>query len=208
MKFFKIIFLLFSIIGQSQTIVKLRDVNFKSPSNFTHFDKENIKMNYDLFYENGKIYIDSTDTVQFPKIAYQYYEIPSSTEDSKIVLKRLNEIMTKNFKPDSLMIDGENDLSIAKYQIMGITLFEIKSLGNDGWINIAFTDLPENDIKNIKKVKEIAYSIHHKRIYNAEYKERMKESGNSSKFFIIAFCFMLFITGIRKLMNKNVAQQP
>lgn len=203
MKFFKIIFLLFSIIGQSQTIVKLRDVSFKIPPNFKHIEKENVKMNYDLFYENGKIYIDSTDTFQFPKIAYQYYENPGSTEDSKIVLKRLNEIMTKDFKPDTLIIDGENDLSIAKYDILGTALFEIKSLGSDGWINIAYTDLPENDIKNIKKVKEIAYSIHHKRVYNAEYNERMKESGNSSKFFIIALCFMLFITGIRKLMNKN-----
>lgn len=203
MKVIKVFFFFFSIFASSQSVVKLRDVDFMIPQKFKFVDKENVKVEYDLFYENGKISVDSTNTEFFPKIAYQYYENPGSTDDSKIVLKRLNEIMTKDFKPDTLVIDSKNDLSIAKYQIMGNSLFEIKSLGGNGWINIVYSDYPKNDNTNFKIVKEIAYSIHHNEIYNAAYKERMKNSGTATKSLIFALLFLVFITGIRKFMKKN-----
>lgn len=194
-----LLFLIFfaSIFASAQSTVTLRDVSFKIPQKFKFVDKENVKVEYDLFYENGTISVDST-TDYFPKIAYQYYENPDSTDDSKNVLKRLNEIMTKDFKPDTLIIDSKNDLSIAKYQIMDNSLFEIKSLGENGWINIVFTDYPKNDSQNFKIVKEIAYSVRHNELYNAAYKERMKNSGNATLLLIIALLFLVFITGIRK----------
>jgi len=203
MKFIKTIFLFFSIVVSAQTTVKLRDVSFEIPEKFKSVNKENRKLDYDLFYENGKISLDSANKQNFPKIAYQYYENPGSTEDSKIVLKRLNEIMTKDFKPDTLIIDGKNDLSIAKYQIMGKSTFEIKSLGENGWLNIGFVDSPIHDLVNFNIVKKIAYSIHHNAIYNAEYKERMQNSANATKYVIISLIMLIFVTGIRKLMKKN-----
>ncbi len=195
--------LFFSIACGGQTMLRLRDVSFKIPSHFTYIDKQNLKMDYDLFHENGKISIDSTNTTFFPKMVYQYYENPGSTEDSKVVLQRLNDIMTRDFKPDTLIIDGKNDVSLAKYHIMGNTLFEIKSLGDNGWINIAYTDEPQNDKKNFGIVKEIAYSIRHKNPYNLEYKQRMQSSANATKLVIVALLFFVFITAIRKLRKKT-----
>ena len=86
---------------------------------------------------------------------------------------------------------------------MGNDLYEIKSLGKNGWINIVYTDSPENNTKNLNIIKEIAYSIKHKEKYNADYKEAMNKSGDSSKLFIISLFFLLLVTGIRKLINTK-----
>lgn len=208
MKIIRIIFLLLSIYGSAQTSVKLRDVNFKVPQHFVFVDKQNVKMNYDLFYENGRISVDSANAQFVPKIAYQYYENPGSVENSKTVLADLNAIMTKDFKPDTLVIDDQHDLSFAKYRIMGNSLFEIKSLGDNGWINIVYTDVPENDNKSFKIVHDIAYSIRHNREYRADYKQRMRNSGNATMIAIVGLLTLLLVTGIKKLRKIKGKTTP
>lgn len=198
--------LLITSTVEAQTIIKLRDVTFKAPGKFKLLIKENAPIKYDAFYENGKIYLDSTNINSLPTIAYQYYENPDAgSEHSEKVLKDLNDIMTKDFKPDSLKINGDKDFSWAKYSINGNTLFEIKSLGEKGWINIAFVDKPQNDNENYKAIVQIINSIKHTGEYGGEYKRRKEESGNSSKIVILGLVVLGFGYFIRKLQKNNVA---
>ncbi|RZL30239.1 MAG: hypothetical protein EOP00_36720 [Pedobacter sp.] len=199
MNIHKIIFLLFSITGFSQPLIKLRDVSFDVPRNFKYLDKANVKEQYDLFYENGKISVDSSGAEFFPKIAYQYYENPGSTEDSEAVLKGLNDIMIKDFKPDTLIINGDDNFSISKYRIQGNTLFEIKSLGENGWLNIAYIDRPEKDKITFAIVKKIAESVHHQRKYN----QTTKRNAYVLLFVIIGLCILVFVTGVKKMRRKK-----
>ncbi len=90
---------------------------------------------------------------------------------------------------------------------MGKSLFEIKSLGKNGWINIQYFDLPNNDRNSFQKANEIIRSIKHKQKYESEYDSHMKESGELSKSALVflAIGLLLFLTPklIKKL--KNVA---
>ena len=189
----------------SQTKIDLRDLTFEVPNEFSQVRKENAKLNYDAFYENGKIFIDSTNIEKSPIIGYQYYENPGAgAEKSESVLKMLNKITAEDYKCDTLIIDGNQNYSLAKYDAFGKTLFEGKSLGEKGWINIQFFDEPKNDKSNLKKMLLVLSSIKHSGSYGREYQEHMNKSGNASKWAILAFIAFLGIHFLRKQLNKNV----
>lgn len=207
-KIFIILILSIPVLTFSQNKVELRELTFSIPNEFNYFTEQDRKLDYETFHEVGKIYTDSTDLEKFPKIQYQYYEMTEfGLESSKKVLTSLNQIMTKDINADTLIIKESENYSLAKYSIMGKSLFEIKSLGKKGWINIQYFDLPNNDSESLKTVKEIISSIKHKQKYESEYDSHMKESGELSKraLIFLAIGLLLFLTPklIKKL--KNVA---
>lgn len=199
-----LLILITTINFYSQTKIELRDLTFKVPSEFSQLKKENARLKYDAFYENGKIFVDSTNIEESPTIGYQYYENPGAgAERSESVLKMLNKITAKDYKCDTLIIDSNKNYSLARYNIFGKTLFEAKSLGEKGWINIQLFDNPKNDKSNFQKMMFALGSIKHSGTYGKEYNNRMTESGNSSKWAILAFIFFLVIHLLRKQINKN-----
>lgn len=203
-----ILFLIISNSVFSQKKVELRDLTFSVPTEFNYFTEQNRKFDYENFHEIGKIYTDSTDLDKFPKIQYQYYEMPEfGLESSEKVLTSLNQIMTKDINADTLIIKESENYSLAKYSIMGKSMFEIKSLGKNGWINIQYFDLPNNYSNSFQTANEIISSIKHKQKYESEYDSHMKESGELSKraLIFLAIGLILFLTPklIKKL--KNVA---
>ena len=201
-KHFTFILLLMFNLGFCQQSVELRDVSFNVPQEFTYFSGRDKTIEYDGFYEVGRILTDSIDLEKFPKIQYQYYEMPNmGGESSKAVLKRLNEIMTKDFPADTLLIYNSKNYSIAKYSIMGVSVFEMKSLGGKGWINIQYFDFPAHNKESFIKSKAILTSIKHTAPYVSEYDERMKESGNASKYVLLFLG--IFIVGyfLRKFIK-------
>lgn len=190
----------------SQTKIDLRDLTFQVPSEFSQIKKENAEINYDAFYENGKIFIDSSNIEESPIIGYQYYENPGAgAEKSESVLKMLNKITAEDYKCDTLIIETNQNYSLAKYNVFGKTLFEGKSLGEKGWLNIQFFDNPKNDESNLKKMLFVLSTIKHSGPYGREYQEHLNKSGDASKWAIIAFIAFLGIHFIRKWINKNVA---
>lgn len=201
-KLFTIILLLMVNIGYCQLQVELRDVSFSVPQNLSYFSEQDKIIDYDGFYEVGKIFTDSSDLDKFPKIQYQYYEMPNmGIESSKTVLTRLNEIMTKDFPADTLLINTNKNYSIAKYAIMGISLFEMKSLGGKGLINIQYFDIPANDKESFLKCKDILTSIKHTTPYISEYDEHMKASGNASKYVLLFLGIFIVVYFLRKLFK-------
>lgn len=202
-----LLLLIATISFYSQTKIELRDVSFQVPSEFSQVKKENKGLNYDAFYENGKIFTDSTAIGEKPTIGYQYYENPGAgAERSESVLKMLNKITAEDYKCDTLIINADRNYSLSRYNVYGRTLFEAKSLGEKGWINILFFDDPKNDKSNFQKIQFVVESIKHSGPYGREHQERMNASGNSSMFAIIAFVFFLGIHFLRKQMNKNNTQ--
>ena len=189
----------------SQTKVELRDLTFQIPSEFSQIRKENTGLNYDAFYENGKIFIDSSNIEKSPIIGYQYYENPGAGEErSESVLKMLNKITAEDYKCDTLIIEANKNYSLAKYNVFGKTLFEGKSLGEKGWLNIQLFDESKNDKSNLKKMLFALSTIKHSGPYGGEYQEHLNKSGDASKWAIIAFIAFLAIHLIRKQLNKNV----
>ncbi|WP_128414819.1 hypothetical protein [Flavobacterium sp. Root186] len=181
-------------------------MTFQVPSEFTQVKKENEGLNYSDFYENGKIFIDSTNVEESTFIGYQYYEnLYAGEERSESVLKMLNEITAKDYKCDTLIIDANKNYSLARYNVFGKTLFEAKSLGEKGWINIQLFADPKNDKSNFQKMLFVLGTIKHSGPYGKEHQERMNKSGNASKFAILAFIVFLIIHFLRKQMNKNNA---
>lgn len=198
------IVLVISNFAFAQNKVELRDLTFSVPSEFYYFTEQDRELDYENFYQIGKIFTDSINLERFPKIQYQYYEMPKYGVESSIkVLTRLNEIMTKDISADTLIIKESENYSLAKYSIMGKSVFEIKSLGKKGWLNLQYFDLPENDKKSFEILNRIINSIHHNQVYESEYDTKMKESGEHSKraFFFLAIGFVLFLipTLIKKI---------
>lgn len=200
---FIIILLATPVFTFAQNKVELRDLSFSIPSEFNYFTEQDRKLDYGSFHEIGKIYTDSTDLEKFPKIQYLYYEMPEfGLQSAEKVLTSLNQIMTKDISADTLIIKESENYSLAKYSIMGKSLFEIKSLGKKGWINIQYFDYPNNDSKSFKTAKEVIDSIKHSQQYESEYANRMKESGALSKraLIFLAIGILLFLTP--KLIKK------
>ena len=192
----------------AQNKVELRDLTFSVPDEFYYFTEQNRKFDYKNFHEVGKVYTDSNNLEKFPKIQYQYYEMPEfGLESAEKILTSLNEIMTKDINADTLIIKESENYSLAKYSIMGKSLFEIKSLGKNGWINIQYFDLPQNDKRNFESLKTILNSIKHNQTYESEYDNHMKESGEYSKTALIFLAIGLTLFLIPKLIKKfkNVA---
>ena len=190
----------------SQTKINLRDLTFQVPSEYSQVRKENADMNYDAFYENGKIFIDSSNIEKSPIIGYQYYENPGAGEErSESVLKMLNKITGEDYKCDTLIIEENQNYSLAKYNAFGKTLFEGKSLGEKGWLNIQLFDYPKNDKSNLKKMSFVLNNIKHSGSYGGEYQEHINNSRDASKWAIVAFIAFCIIHFIRKRLNKNVA---
>lgn len=200
-----LLLIIFSTFGvKSQTKVDLRDLSFQVPAEFSQIKKENKDLKYDAFYENGKIFNDSLNTKESPLIAYQYYENPGAgKEKSESVLKSLNQIMSKDYKCDTLIIEHNLNYSLARYTLFGKTLFEGKSLGEKGWLNIQLFDDPKHNKSNFQKMLFILGSVKHSGVYGKEYQDRMNASGNSSKWAIIAFAVFLAIYFLRKQIDKN-----
>jgi len=206
MKNLFLLFLILQVNLYSQTKIVLRDLDFQVPREFSQVRKENKQLKYDLFHENGKIFIDSTDKEKTPIIGYQYYENPDGgAERSENVLKMLNKITAEDYKCDTLVIEATQNYSLAKYKAFGKTLFEAKSLGEKGWLNIQLFDDPKNDKSNFQKMLFVLSTIKHSGQYGGKYQERMNESGNASKWAILAFIIFLAIHLLRKQLNKNVA---
>ncbi len=199
------LFVMLTAMGvTAQTTVALRDVTFSVPREFKQVSRQNIPMKYDAFYENGKIFIDSTDIENPPLILYQYYENPDAgAEQSQAVLQNLNAIMSKDIASDTLIINAARDYSVARYQIAGKTLYEVKSLGERGWLNVQLMDKIENDQPNFQKMLFIAASIKHSGAYGRKYKEQVDYSVTASKWFIVVFGIYLLIYGLRKWHQKN-----
>ncbi|MBW1297928.1 hypothetical protein [Aquimarina litoralis] len=190
----------------AQTKVKLRDLTFSVPSQFHYFAEQGRKLDLDFYNETGKIFTDSVDLEKFPKIQYQYYENPDSgLKSAEEVLRHLNEIVTKDIPADSLLINGSENYSLAKYSIMGKSLFEVKSLGKRGWLNLQYFDFPENDNENFRNITTIINSINHSGTYESDYDQHLKESGESSKWALIFLGISLLIYIIRKIIKKKVA---
>ncbi len=202
----KNIIILILIITNSlfaQNKVELRDLTFSVPSEFNYFTEQNRMLDLEDFHEVGKIYTDSTDLEKFPKIQYQYYEIPEmGKESSEKVLTTLNEIMTKDFVADTLIIKESKNYSLAKYSIMGKSVFEIKSLGKKGWINIQYVDIPQNDNKIFNTLNAIVSSINHNQPFEYEYDNRLNKSGKSSKSALIFLGIALVLIFGRKLVKQ------
>ncbi|WP_202701929.1 hypothetical protein [Flavobacterium sp. UGB4466] len=199
-----LLILITTISFYSQNKIELRDVSFQVPSEFSQIKKENKGLNYDAFYENGKIFTDSTAIGETPTIAYQYYENPGAgAERSESVLKMLNKITAEDFKCDTLIINANQNYSLARYNMFGRTLFEAKSLGEKGWINILLSDDPKNDKSNFQKMQFVLGSIKHSGPYGREHQARMSASGNASRLAILAFIFFLIVLFLRKQMKKN-----
>ncbi|MGV3460900.1 MAG: hypothetical protein ACO1N9_10660 [Flavobacterium sp.] len=186
----------------AQTEMRLRDVSFRYPSEFITQYKQNSGLDYDLFYENGKLFTDSSAVESARKIYYQYYENPATgNERAEAILKRLNDIMEEDYKADTIVLNSSKNFSIAKYTIIGKELYEVKSLGQNGWLNVQyFVDKPEKS--DMQDVLTIANSIEHKQPYHSKYHDYLKESGESSKWFIIFFIISLLIYFGRKFVKK------
>ncbi len=198
-----ILILVISNFTIAQRKVELRDLTFSVPSEFYHFTEQDRQVDYESFHEIGKIFTDSTDLEIFPKIQYQYYEIPvTNLESSKKVLTRLNEIMTKDIDADTLIIKEKKNYSLAKYSIMGKSIFEIKSLGKKGWLNLQYFDLPQNDLKSFENVKTMISTINHNQPYESEYEKHMEESGKHSKRALIFLTIGLLLFLVPKLIKK------
>ena len=201
-KLFTFILLLMAHFGYGQRPVELRDVSFNVPQNLSYFSDQDKTIDYEGFYEVGKISIDTLFQGMFPKIQYQYYEMPDmGIESSKTVLTRLNEIMTNDFPADTLLIYSSKNYSIAKYSIMGVSVFEMKSLGGKGWINIQYFDIPAHDKESFSKCKKILKSIKYTTPYVSEYDERMKASGNASTYVILFLGIFIAVYFLRKLIK-------
>lgn len=123
-------------------------------------------------------------------------------ESSKKVLTSLNEIMTKDIPADTLIIKELENYLLAKYSIMGKSVFEIKNLGYKGWINLQYSDLPRNDKRSFQTLETIISSINHKEPYESEYDNYMKESGEHSKRALIFLTIGLLLFLIPKLIKK------
>ncbi|AZJ31568.1 hypothetical protein SAMN05444344_2297 [Tenacibaculum mesophilum] len=202
-RIFIVIILLIPVLTFAQNKVELRDLTFFISTEFKYFTEQDRKLDYKNFHEVGKIYTDSTDLEKFPKIQYQYYEIPEfGLESSKKVLISLNQVMTKDINADTLIIKESENYSLAKYSIMGKSLFEMKSLGKKGWVNIQYFDLPNNDSKSFKTAKEIISSIKHKQKYESENDSHMKESEELSKRALIFLSIGLLLFLTPKLIKK------
>ncbi len=198
-----IIILITSSLTFAQNEVELRDLTFSIPNEFYHFTEQNRQFDYENFHELGKVFTGSTDLDKFPKIQYQYYEMPEfGTESSKKVLTSLNEIMTKDIPADTLIIKELENYSLAKYSIMGISVFELKSLGYKGWINLQYFDLPQNDKSSFETLKTIISSINHKQPYESKYDNHMKESSEHSKRALIFLTIGLLLFLAPKLIKK------
>ncbi|WP_196887588.1 hypothetical protein [Aureivirga sp. CE67] len=183
----------------SQINIELRDLSFKTPKEFKYSLVDNRHLDYDLFYELGKIFTDSTSLGNFPKIQYQYYEVPYPEEvDSKKTLERLNKIMTKDFPADSLFINNEKNYSLAKYTINNKSVFEIKNLGKNGWFNIQYFDFHENDVKSYQNITYLINSIQH----HQAYKNKSSEINFLNKSGTIFLFIALFIFFLPKLITK------
>ncbi|UUF16751.1 MULTISPECIES: hypothetical protein [Flavobacterium] len=201
-----LLILITTISFYSQTKIELRDLTFQVPSEFTQVKKENGGLNYSGFYENGKIFIDSTNVEGSTFIGYQYYEnLYAGEERSESVLKMLNKITAEDYKCDTLIIEANKNYSLARYNVFGKTLFEAKSLGEKGWINIQLFSDPKNDKSNFQKMLFVLGAIKHSGPYGKAHQERMNESGNASKFAILALIVFLIIHFLRKQINKNNA---
>ncbi len=199
---FTVILLLMVHFGYCQIQVELRDVSFSVPQNLSYFSDQDKTIDYEGFYEVGKISIDAIFQGMFPKIQYQYYEMPNmGIESSKTVLTRLNEIMTKDFPADTLLIYNSKNYSIAKYAVMGVSLFEMKSLGGKGLINIQYFDIPAHDKESFIKCKDILTSIKHTTPYVSEYDEHMKASGNASKYVLLFLGIFILGYFLRKIIK-------
>ena len=178
------IIILFTNLSYSQNKVKLRDLFFFVPSEFRYFTGQNKKLNYDNFYEVGIILKDSIDLGKFPKIQYQYYEMPHFGESSSKILTDVNKnTEDKGILQDTLVIEDSKNYSFVKYSVLGKSVFEIKSIGKKGLINIQYFDLPINDKNSLETVKSILRSIRHNENYiskkdNLEYEsERLYKQG-------------------------------
>jgi len=202
-----IVILVISNLTFAQNKVELRDFTFSVPTKFHYFTEQDRKIDYENFHETGKLFTDSIDLEKFPKIQYQYYGMPVFGIDSSInVLTRLNEIMTKDIAADTLIIKEFENYSLAKYSIMGKSIFEIKSLGNKGWLNLQYFDLPRNDKKSFETLAKIISSIKHSQPYESEYDNHMKKSGEASKrsLIFLAIGLILFLIPILIKKLKNV----
>lgn len=205
-----VLILLIPNLIYTQNKIELRDLSFSVPNEFFHITKGN-KLDYQNYYETGKIYTDSTK-MQFPKIQYQYYEMPGfGLESSEKVLKDLNSIMTKDINPDTLIIKETKNYSLAKYSIMGKSLFELKSLGKKGLLNLQYFALPQNDKESFSNIKTIIGSIHHNQEYDFEEKgnkleeqEIMNESAEYSKTALIILGISLAIFLGSKIIRKYI----
>jgi len=143
-----------SAFGQNK--INLRDVSFVVPAKYKHTLKENKKIEYDTFYENGKVLIDTAGDRMPTKIMYQYYELPGiGFEESEVVLKRLNSFIEEDFKIDTLIINRKAHYSVAKYDAIGKTIYEVKSLGEKGWLNVQYMDAEHNDSENLKVAESL-----------------------------------------------------
>ena len=199
-----LIILTLTCFTYAQNKVELRYLTFSIPNEFIHFTEQDRKLDYSAFHEVGKVFTDSTNLGKFPKIQYQYFEVPGfGMDSSKNVLTRLNETMTKDIPADTLIIKAQENYSLAKYTILGNSLFEIKSLGKNGWINIQYFDIPNNDPKNYAIVATIINSIVHKEVYFSEYQNHIQEGAEHSKrafiFLAIGLLFFIVTKWIKKL---------
>lgn len=197
---------LFTLFATAQNTVQLRDVSFTVPAPFAHTVKENKNLQYDAFYENGRIHKDSLLPNPFSTILYQYYEVPGmGTEHAEVVLKRMSDQMAEDFERDTLILNAPEYYSIAKYNVQGRNIFEVRSLGEKGYINIQLTNESATVAENIKTAEAIAKSVKHSGEYGGEYAKHMKEGANSSKMVIVFLVLFIVATVIGRVVKK--AQQ-
>jgi hypothetical protein len=90
---------------------------------------------------------------------------------------------------------------------MGKSLFEIKSLGKKGWLNIQYFDELNNDSINKQVMTDIIQSIQHNEVYESKYDKHMNESKEASKrmFIFLAIAGVSFLISRFIKKSKNAA---
>ena len=161
-----------SYILNAEQRIDLRDISFTTPDPFTYYVDISEKIETNVFKEAGVIYSDENHSVDHPNLQFQYFEMKGlPVKGAENILNYLHEVMEKSMqgKPKSIIIKPEEHYSLALYDFQGKSLFEIKSLGDKGWLNVQYLADPKNDVNSMRIMQSILTSINHK--YPYSYKE-------------------------------------
>ncbi len=199
----------------AQNKIELRDLSFTVPETFQYHKDYSEQVETNVFREVGIVYSDAQYSDALPKVQYQYFEMVGLTvKGSKNILDYLNGVMNKSMKsePKSIIMKPEENYSLSLYEFNGKSLFEIKSLGKKGWVNIQYVAEPNQDVQSMRIMNSIIPSI----IHNEKYVEKVNpfrkqlektksesEPGRRSRWGLILVIISVVSLIVGKLIGKR-----
>lgn len=202
-----------SYILHAEQYINLRDLSFNTPNPFTYYVDVSEKIETNVFKEAGVIYSDENHSVDQPNLQFQYFEMKGfPVKGAENILNYLHEVMEKSMqgKPKSIITKPEERYSLALYDYQGKSLFEIKSLGEKGWLNIQYVADIENDVNSMRIMQSVLTSINHK--YPYSYKENpfrkkfeapKSEPGRRSRWGLVLVIVSVVLFVIKKVFLRG-----